>query len=214
MDKTLKLHAYTDAAKSDVPQASPAMDRDTSLELEKKNSQLEEEKSKSLDLLKTIVQLRESLKQEQARSSDLETKLTKLAVLEDNQLAKKNAQLEEATAKSQDLLKTIEQLRENVKQLETKLAKLNSVEENELAKKNAQLEEERTKSLEYVKLIDQLRENIKQEHAKSEEMVNKFDELIAKTKSSSQLDAEVKELHSVLSKIAKLATAGKLDGGA
>lgn len=214
MDKTLKLHAYTDAAKSDVPQAHPAIDRDTSLELEKKNAQLEEEKSKSLDLLKTIVQLRESLKQEQARSSDLETKLNKLAVLEDNQLARKNAQLEEATAKSQDLLKTIEQLRENVKQLETKLAKLNSVEENELAKKNAQLEEERTKSLEYVKLIDQLRENIKQEHAKSEEMVNKFDELIAKTKSSSQLDAEVKELNNVLSKIAKLATTGKLDGGA
>ena len=85
---------------------------------------------------------------------------------------------------------------------------MNSVEENELAKKNAHLEEERAKALEYVKLIDQLRENVRQEQAKSEEMVSKFDELLTKTKSQSELEAKIRDLKSVLGKISKMAAEG------
>jgi hypothetical protein len=208
MERTLKLHAYSEDEKNKSPQDKQEKERNISLELEKKSMLLEEEKNKSLDLLKTIVQLRESLKQEQSRSAELDTKLTKLNSVEENQLAKKNALLEEEKAKSLDYVKTIEQLKENVKQLETKLAKLNSVEENELARKNAQLEEERAKSLEYVKLIDQLRDDIKQEQAKSEETVNKFDELLIKTKSLSELEARIRDLNGVLNTISKIAAAG------
>jgi chromosome segregation ATPase len=114
MDKTLKLHAYPDKAKSDVPQDN----------LAHKNAQLEEEKSKSLELLKTIVQLRESLKQEQAKTAEMEVKFNKLVVLEESQLAKKNAQLEEEKKKSLEQLRTIEQLRESIKQDQAKNAEI------------------------------------------------------------------------------------------
>lgn len=117
LDKTLKLRAYTDdAAKSDVAQDDRAEEKNKSQELAKKDAQLEEEKSKSLEHLKTIVQLRESLKQEKAKTADLEAKLNKLDSLEANQLARKNAQLEEERKQSLEYMRTIEQLRETIKQ--------------------------------------------------------------------------------------------------
>ena len=94
MERTLKLRAYSGDEKNKAP-SKQEKERNIALELEKKSQLLEEEKSKSLDLLKTIVQLRESLKQEQTRSAELDTKLTKLNSVEENQLARKNAQLEE-----------------------------------------------------------------------------------------------------------------------
>jgi hypothetical protein len=122
MDKTLKLRAYPAAAKSNVPQGNLAKDQNLSLELEKKNALLEDERSKTLELLKTIVQLRESLKQEQAKSADLEGKLNKLATVEENQLVKKSAQLEEEKKKSLEYMNTIGQLRESIKQNQAKMA--------------------------------------------------------------------------------------------
>jgi DNA anti-recombination protein RmuC len=119
-DRTLKLRAYPEPAKSVVPQAKPADGQDRSLELAK--AQLEEEKGKTLELLKTIVQLRESLKQEQAKAADLEAKLNRLATVEDNQLAKKNAQLEAEMKSSRELMSTIEQLRESLKQEQARSA--------------------------------------------------------------------------------------------
>lgn len=115
-DRTVKLRAYAEPAKNVVPQAKPANGLDRSPELAKKEAQLEEEKSKTLELLKTIVQLRESLKQEQAKAADLEAKLNRLAAVEENQLAKKNAQLEEEKNRSLELMNTIEQLKESLKQ--------------------------------------------------------------------------------------------------
>lgn len=207
MERTLKLRAYSEDQKNKTS-GKPEQERNLALELEKKSQLLEEEKSKSLDLLKTIVQLRESLKQEQVKSAELDTKLTKLNSVEENQLARKNAQLEEEQAKSQEYLKAIEQLKENLRHEEAKLAKLNSVEENELARKNAHLEEERAKSLEYVKLIDQLREDVRKERAKSEEMASKFDELLARTKSQSELEAKIQNLKETLGNISKIAAEG------
>jgi t-SNARE complex subunit (syntaxin) len=69
----------------------------------------------------------------------------------------------------------------------------------ELAKKNAQLEEVKSKLLEHLKTIEQLRESIKQEQAKAAEMVTK----------TAGLEAKVKELSEMLSKISGIAAAGK-----
>ena len=232
-DKTLKLRAYSEPAQSDVPQANPAKTQDASLELAKKNAQLEEEKSKSLELLKTIVQLRESLKHEQVKTSDivrkaaeLEAKAKEFAALDANQLAKKTAQLEEEKNKALEQIKIIEQLRESLKQeqaksaemvmkasdLQAKLNKLAEVEENQLAKKNAQLEEEKKKSLEQVQMIEQLRESLKLEQAKSS--VDKTAELEAKTKEVAVLQAKVKDLAAMLTKISSIAVMGKSDNNA
>lgn len=162
MDKTLKLRTYSADSNNNPAQGSHAKDEKNALELEKKTALLEEERSKSLDLLKTIVQLRESLKQEEARTADLEAKLNKLA----------------------------------------------TEEESQLARKSAQLEEEKKMSLEYMRTIEQLRESIKQDQTKSAEMVNKFDELEAKTKALAEMESKVKELTGVLGMVSRIATAG------
>lgn len=132
MDRTMKLRALTEAAKTDAAPGVRAEEKDQSAELAKIAAQLEDERSKTLELLKDIVQLRESLKQEQARSADLEAKLTRLATVEENQLAKKNAQLQEEKNRSLEYMRTIEQLRENIKQHQAKTT--------ETADKSAELE--------------------------------------------------------------------------
>ena len=77
MDKTLKLRTYSGDTKGKDSEGNIPKDRNIALELEKKTALLEEEKSKSIDMLKTIVQLRESLKQEQERSAVMEAKINK-----------------------------------------------------------------------------------------------------------------------------------------
>jgi hypothetical protein len=215
MDRTLKMRAFTDTVKNDVPNSVRVEESNKSQDIAKKDALLEEERSKSLELLKTIVQLRESLKQEQARTTELQIKLNRLDGVEQNQLIRKNAQLEEEQKKYLDQIKINEQLRESLKQeqasyaemakktieLQARLRKLAEVEENQLVKKDAQLEEEKKNSLEYIRVIEQLRESIKQDQAKKTEMVNK----------TSSLEDKVKELSVVLSKISSLATGGKLD---
>lgn len=216
MDKTLKIRAYQDAANKKAPEDNQAKGRDIELDLEKKSALLAEEKSKTLDLLKTIVQLRESLKHEQERAGVLEARLVKLDSVEENQLTKKNAQLEEEKRLSLEYMRTIEQLRASLKQeqekseeaqklkteLEVKVNKLDEVEENQLARKNAQLEEEKKKTREFAQMIDQLRDSIKQDQEKMAGLV----------KHTGELEDKVKDMSVVLSKIASLATGGKLDG--
>ena len=122
IDKTLKLQSYsgeTKPAETKVvaPQNQPA--DELALELKMKNAQIEEERSRSLEHLKVIVQLRESLKQEQAktaealkRAAELEAKAKSIAAQETSEFANKIAQLEEEKSKSLELTKVIEQLRE------------------------------------------------------------------------------------------------------
>lgn len=214
MDKTFKLRAFTDAARNDVARSHLA-EESRAQQLAKKDALLEEERSKSLELLKTIVQLRESLKQEQAKSAELQARLNKLDEVEENQLVRKNLQLEEEKKKSLEYLKMIEQLRESTRQEQEKsaemarkmaeqqaqLGKLATAEENQLARKNAQLEEEKQKLIEYMKMVEQLRENARQDQEKKVEMANKL----------AVLETKVKELSVVLAKISSLATGGKLD---
>lgn len=213
----MKIRAFDDTVKTDVSKGNQVEEK-KSQDIAKQENLLEEERSKSLELLKTIVQLRESLKQEQTKTTELQAKLNKLDGVEQNQLIKKNAELEEEKKKYHEQVKLNEQLRESLKQeqadiaemarktaeLQARLRKLAEVEENQLVRKDALLEEERKKSLEYARLIEQLRESAKEDQAKKIELANKL----------AALEAKVKDLSVVLSKISSLAAGGKLDSDA
>ncbi len=71
MDRTVKIPAYSGEAKQGVPQDNLTKEQSLTLELAAKNTQLEEEKNKSLEQTKTIERLRESLMQEQSRAAEL-----------------------------------------------------------------------------------------------------------------------------------------------
>lgn len=71
MDRTVKIPAYSGEAKQGVPEDNLTKEQKLALELAAKNSQLEEEKSKSLEQLKTIERLRENLMQEQVKATEL-----------------------------------------------------------------------------------------------------------------------------------------------
>ncbi|MDZ4202421.1 MAG: hypothetical protein U1C96_09785 [Gallionella sp.] len=130
VDKTVKLRAYAEDANN--PAAQGKQTDDKSLDLAMKDAQIEEERSRSLEHLKTIVQLRESLKQEQAKvaeitgkAAEMENKMRSLGALENGELAKKNAELEQERRLSLEQLKMIEQLRESLKQEQAKAAAAN-----------------------------------------------------------------------------------------
>ncbi len=123
IEKTIKIRAYPDENLGNASKSKLPDEKNNRLELANKDALLEEEKSRSLEHLKTIVQLRESLKNEQGKNSDLsksafelQAKLYKLSTSEDSQLVRINAQLEDEKKKSTELCKTIEQLTENLKQ--------------------------------------------------------------------------------------------------
>jgi len=190
MDKTIKIRKYSDDAKGDASQSNLTDDQDKILELVKKNALLEEENKKSLEYLKAIEHLRESLKQEQARAAEmvaktakLEAKVNDLAALEANDLARKNAQIEEEKKKSLEHLKTIEQLKESLKQEQAKTAEMSS--------KTVMLEAK----------VNEL--------SGLEARVKLLPELEAKVKELPGLEAKVKELTEVLNKISGIAAAGK-----
>ncbi len=86
---TIKLRAYPDKTAGDVAQSNLSEEQHKALELVQKNAQLEQEKKKTLDLERTIEQLRTSLKQEQEKNVEMtttakhvESKLKALAELE------------------------------------------------------------------------------------------------------------------------------------
>ena len=78
MDKTVKTHTFPEGAKSAAAQSNLTEAQEKALELVKKNARLEEEKSKSLELQKTIEQLRVILKQEQAKTAEMAEKAVML----------------------------------------------------------------------------------------------------------------------------------------
>jgi methyl-accepting chemotaxis protein len=71
---TIKLPAHPGKTAGDVAQSNLTEDQDNALELVKRNAQLQEEKNKSLELQMIIEQLRENLKQEQAKTSEMAEK--------------------------------------------------------------------------------------------------------------------------------------------
>lgn len=189
MEKTVKIRAYSGDTKSDVAQGNAADAQNKSLELAMKDAQIEEEKSRALEHLKTVVQLRESLKQEQLKTAEMakkmaehDAKLKELADLEANALARKNAQLEEQK-KSLEHLQTIAQLRESLKQ-------------------------EQAKTPEMVNKIAGLEARVK-ELSGLETKLKELSGLENKAKEAAMLEVKVKELSDALGKIAAIAAAGK-----
>lgn len=108
-DTTVKIRTYSGSAGHIAPQSNLTEEQNNVLELVKKNAQLEEKNKKSLEHLKTIEQLQESLKLEQAKTAGMAKKITLLeakekefAVLENK--AKKTAELESKVKELTDAL--------------------------------------------------------------------------------------------------------------
>jgi chromosome segregation ATPase len=96
MEKTVKTRAFPGNAKSAASQGNLTEAQEKTLELAKKNAQLEEVKGKLFEHLKTIEQLRESLKQEQARTAEMVRKTAGLEAKE-NKSAELEAKVKELT---------------------------------------------------------------------------------------------------------------------
>lgn len=78
-ETTIKVRAYSGNAENLVPQSNLTEEQSNALELVKKNAQLEDERKKLREHMQTIEQLRESIKQEQAKTAEM---VKKIAVLE------------------------------------------------------------------------------------------------------------------------------------
>lgn len=109
---TIKLRVSPDKMTGNTPESNLTADQNNALELAKKTTQLEEEKKKAQAYLATIEQLRESLKQEQAKTAEmanlavgLEHKLKEVAELESK--VKKVAELETRVKELTELLDKI-----------------------------------------------------------------------------------------------------------
>jgi predicted nucleic acid-binding Zn-ribbon protein len=75
---TIKIRALSDKTERIVPQNTLTEGQSKALELVKKSAQLEDEKKKSLEYLKTIEQLQESLRQEKTRTAEMAAKIAGL----------------------------------------------------------------------------------------------------------------------------------------
>jgi fructose-1,6-bisphosphatase/sedoheptulose 1,7-bisphosphatase-like protein len=132
LEKTVKIRAYSDnSVDFDAQLDDHRREQEMSYELASKTAQLAEEKNKSLEHLKTIVQLRESHKREQAKVaemankvSELEEKIRALSRLETSELTLKSTLLEKEKNKSLEQLKTIEQQKESLDRALAKAAEM------------------------------------------------------------------------------------------
>ena len=108
-ETTIRLRAYSDNAERIVPQNNLTEAQNNALELVKKTAQLEEEKKKSLEYLKTIEQLRECLKQEQAKTAEMAEKIAGLEakVKESVGLEAKAKEFAELEAKVKELTEVL-----------------------------------------------------------------------------------------------------------
>lgn len=113
-DKTIKIRAFSPEAPQDLAPAKAAEEKRLAEELAKKTAQVDEEKARSLAHLNTIEQLRDSLKQEQTRSTeaakriaDLEEKQNKLMDSSKKLVDRQEAKLEELQGKLAEQQTTI-----------------------------------------------------------------------------------------------------------
>ena len=112
MEKTVKTRSYTDKAKSPATSSNLSATQEKALELANTNAQLEKAKNKLLEQVKTIDQLREEIKQEQAKTIEmatmalgLEVKVKELSEQEDK--VKKVVELE---AKVKELTEALDKI--------------------------------------------------------------------------------------------------------
>jgi hypothetical protein len=104
---TIKTRAFPEGEKQVVPQSNLTADQEKTLEFVKKNARLEEENKKLLEHLKTIEQLRESLKQEQAKAAEMAKKMAALEAKTQN-----SSELEAQVKKSAELEAKVKELTE------------------------------------------------------------------------------------------------------
>lgn len=112
---TIKTHAFPDGVKRAAPQNNLTEAQEKALEHAKKNALIAEEKNKLLEHLKTIEQLREGLKQEQARTAEMAMKAAGLE-------AKVNELSEQETQE-----KKVAELEAKVKELTEALGKISGI---------------------------------------------------------------------------------------
>jgi methyl-accepting chemotaxis protein len=132
---TIKIRAHPDNAKGVVAQSNLTAEQEKALELAKRNALLEEENKKSREYVETIEQLRESLKQEQARTAEmaekavaLESKIKDIVELEAK--VKKVAELEAKVKNVAELeakVKKVAELEAKVKELSEVLGKISGI---------------------------------------------------------------------------------------
>ena len=115
MDKTVKTHIFPEGAKSAAAQNNLTEAQEKALELVKKNAQLEQEKNKSFELQKTIGQLRASLMQEQARTTEMAEKAVML-----------EARVRELSGQEARIKKT-DELEARIKELTEALGKISGI---------------------------------------------------------------------------------------
>lgn len=114
-ETTIKTHTYSGKAERTVPQNNLTEEQNNALELVKRSAQLEEEKKKSLEHLKTIDRLKASLNQEQAKTAEM---AKKMAVLE--------AQIKEIPVLEAKVKKSTE-LESRVRELTEALGKISAI---------------------------------------------------------------------------------------
>jgi methyl-accepting chemotaxis protein len=112
---TIKIPAYPGKAGREAAQSNLTEEQDNALELVKRTALLQEEKNRSLELQKTIEQLRESLKLEQARADDIAEKAIKL-----------EARVQELSGQESNVKKVVE-LEAKVKELTEVLRKISGI---------------------------------------------------------------------------------------
>lgn len=78
VDRTLKMRAFTGDPPADAAKDNLTREQALALELLAKNAQIEEERLRSIELLKIMEQMRESIAGEQAKALELAKKASQL----------------------------------------------------------------------------------------------------------------------------------------
>lgn len=88
---TIKIRAYTNGAEGDDVQSNLSEEQNNALELSKRTAQLQEEKNRSVELLRAIELLQGSIKQEQARTAEMAKTVEALEIQLKDLAAQNNA---------------------------------------------------------------------------------------------------------------------------
>lgn len=122
MDKTVKIRAYVEPAAQ--PAGAAPLTKEQALEFAVLQERLQEERDKSLEQLKTIVQLRETVKLEQAKATEAEKRANQAqAALQQAQSAVSEAQRHAQERLDGEMKKMVEAEARN-QQLQAQLAQL------------------------------------------------------------------------------------------
>ncbi len=109
----MKLRAFSPEAKREPVQEISAKDIGLALELEKKTGQLEEERKKVIEALNIVERVRESLRQEQAKTAELLARINAIeskGTVVEARITVAEAKAAEAEAKVQELTEALQKI--------------------------------------------------------------------------------------------------------